>query len=75
MMRAFGSRLVCVVIAVLVLSAEPPLVEQTQTLRFGVGPLQATPAETKKAFEPFFADLAKKLEENFVLLDPAARDK
>jgi phosphonate transport system substrate-binding protein len=30
-------------------------------LRFGVGPLQPTPAETKKAFEPFFTYLAKKL--------------
>jgi len=68
MMRAFGSRLVCVVLAVLVLSAAPPLVAQTQTLRFGVGPLQATPAETKKAFEPFFADLAKKLNREYDLV-------
>ena len=68
MMRAFGSRLVCVVLAVLVLSSAPPLVAQTQTLRFGVGPLQATPAETKKAFEPFFADLAKKLNREYDLV-------
>ncbi len=68
MMRAFGSRLVCVVLAVLVLSAAPPLVAQTQKLRFGVGPLQATPAETKKAFEPFFADLAKKLNREYDLV-------
>jgi len=68
MMRAFGSRLVCVVLAVLVLSATPPLVAQTQTLRFGVGPLQATPAETKKAFEPLFADLAKKLNREYDLV-------
>lgn len=68
MMRAFGSRLVCVVLAVLVLSAAPPLVAQTQKLRFGVGPLQATPAETKKAFEPFFAELAKKLNREYDLV-------
>ena len=68
MMRAFGSRLVCVVLAVLVLSAAPPLVAQTQKLRFGVGPLQATPAETKKAFEPFFADLAEKLNREYDLV-------
>ena len=68
MMRAFGPRLVCVVLAVLVLSAAPPLVAQTQKLRFGVGPLQPTPAETKKAFEPFFADLAKKLNREYDLV-------
>jgi phosphonate transport system substrate-binding protein len=68
MMRAFGSRLVCVVLAVLVLRAAPPLVAQTQKLRFGVGPLQPTPAETKKAFEPFFAELAKKLNREYDLV-------
>lgn len=30
-------------------------------LRFGVGPLQPTPSETKKAYEPFFAYVAKQL--------------
>jgi ABC-type phosphate/phosphonate transport system ATPase subunit len=30
-------------------------------LRFGMGPLQPTPSETKKAYEPFFAYLAKEL--------------
>lgn len=68
MMRVSGPRLVCVVLAVLVLSAAPPLVAQTQKMRFGVGPLQATPAETKKAFEPFFADLAKKLNREYDLV-------
>ena len=29
--------------------------------RFGFGPLQPTPADTKNAYEPFFAYLAKKL--------------
>ena len=33
-----------------------------------MGPLQATPAETKKAFEPFFADLAKKLNREYDLV-------
>ena len=34
---------------------------QGSKLRFGVGPLQPTPSETKKAYEPFFAYLAKEL--------------
>jgi phosphonate transport system substrate-binding protein len=36
-------------------------------LRFGVGPLQPTPSETKKAYEPFFAYLAKELGRDFDL--------
>ena len=36
-------------------------------LRFGVGPLQPTPTETKKAYEPFFAYLAKQLNREFDL--------
>ena len=59
--------LVCAVITALALSAAP-LDAQTQKLRFGVGPLQPTPAETKKAFEPFFADLAKKLNREYDLV-------
>ncbi len=39
----------------------PPSLAQDQTLRFGIGPLQPTPSETKKALESFFAGLAKKL--------------
>jgi len=31
------------------------------TLHFAVGPLQPTPGETKKAFEPFFKSLADAL--------------
>jgi len=68
MMRAFSSRLACVVLAVLMLSAAPPLLAQTPKMRFGVGPLQPTPAETKKAFEPFFADLARKLNREYDLV-------
>jgi len=37
-------------------------------IRFGVGPLQPTPSETKKAYEPFFAYLAKKLDREFDLV-------
>jgi phosphonate transport system substrate-binding protein len=54
------SLLVCLLLIAVTLSAAP-LGAQTQKLRFGVGPLQPTPAETKKAFEPFFGDLARKL--------------
>src|ERR1051325_10979115 len=38
------------------------------TLHFGVGPLQPTPTETKKAYEPFFAYLAKALNRDFDLV-------
>ena len=41
---------------------------QSGTLRFGVGPLQPTPTETKKAYEPFFAYLAKQLDRPFDLV-------
>jgi phosphonate transport system substrate-binding protein len=37
-------------------------------LRFGVGPLQPTPSETKKAYEPFFGYLAGKLNRDFDLV-------
>ena len=40
---------------------------QSGKLRFGVGPLQPTPSETKKAYEPFFAYLAKELGRDFDL--------
>ena len=40
---------------------------QGSKLRFGVGPLQPTPTETKKAYEPFFAYLAKQLNREFDL--------
>jgi phosphonate transport system substrate-binding protein len=40
---------------------------QGPKLRFGVGPLQPTPTETKKAYEPFFAYLAKQLGRDFDL--------
>jgi len=45
-----------------------PTAAQDRKLRFGVGPLQPTPTETKKAFEPFFAYLARKLDREFDLV-------
>src|SRR5438132_11375689 len=53
----------------LIASLVTPTVGQNKsgTLRFGVGPLQPTPSETKKAYEPFFAYLAKELGRDFDL--------
>src|SRR5262249_34075026 len=42
--------------------------EKSGKIRFGVGPLQPTPSETTKAFEPFFAYVAKKLNREFDLV-------
>src|SRR5438270_13337932 len=36
-------------------------VQAADTLHFAVGPLQPTPGETKKAFDPFFKHLAQQL--------------
>lgn len=38
-----------------------PAVAQAKRMRFVVGPLLPTPSDTKKAFEPIFAHLAKEL--------------
>jgi phosphonate transport system substrate-binding protein len=45
-----------------------PAASQDRKLRFGVGPLQPTPTETKKAYEPFFAYLAKQIDRDFDLV-------
>src|SRR5262245_61668140 len=37
-------------------------------LRFGVGPLQPTPNETKKAYEPFFKYLSGRLDRDYDLV-------
>lgn len=37
-------------------------------LRFAVGPLQPTPGDTRKAFEPFFAYLARELGQDYELV-------
>jgi phosphonate transport system substrate-binding protein len=62
--------MVVLALATLVLSVVLPAGAQDKTgkLRFGVGPLQATPTETKKAYEPFFAYVAKKLNREFDLV-------
>ena len=44
------------------------LAQSAGKIRFGVGPLQPTPAETKKAYEPFFAYLAKQIDRDFDLV-------
>src|SRR5438128_1912695 len=56
--------------AFLIASLVTPTVGQDKsgTLRFGVGPLQPTPTETKKAYEPFFVYLAKQLNRDFDLI-------
>lgn len=65
-----GFRLLATIalLGVVTLAAAPPLRAQEQKLRFGVGPLQPTPAETKRAFERFFGDLAKKLNRDYDLV-------
>jgi len=47
-----------------------PLIARAQKkkLRFGVGPLLATPEDTKKAYMPFFTHLAKQLGSDFDLV-------
>ena len=55
-------------IALLAFATAPwPVAAQGGKLRFGVGPLQPTPTETKKAYEPFFAHLARQLNREFDL--------
>jgi phosphonate transport system substrate-binding protein len=68
--RSLGLCLVAVIAAAaLAWTAAPPAaVAQAQKIRFGVGPLQPTPTETKKAFEPFFAHVAKKLNREYDLV-------
>ena len=46
--------LLLVTLSVVVVVANPATAQKA-VLRFGVGPPQATPTETKKAYEPFFA--------------------
>ena len=42
-------------------------VQAADTLHFAVGPLQPTPGETKKAFDPFFKHLADRLGVTYTL--------
>ena len=41
--------------------------QAADTLHFAVGPLQPTPGETKKAFDPFFRRLAEQLGVTYTL--------
>jgi phosphonate transport system substrate-binding protein len=50
------------------ISAFRPAVAQTKTLKFGVGPLLPNPEDTKKAYTPVFAHLAKELGVKFDLV-------
>jgi phosphonate transport system substrate-binding protein len=53
------------VICLVVLFAQDALA--ADKLRFAVGPLQPTPTETKKAYDPFFKYLAEKLSVDYTL--------
>lgn len=68
--RSLGLGLVALVLSgALALHGWPPAaVAQAQKIRFGVGPLQPTPTETKKAYEAFFAHVAKKLNREYDLV-------
>nr|WP_314541233.1 phosphate/phosphite/phosphonate ABC transporter substrate-binding protein [uncultured Massilia sp.] len=48
-------------------AAAPALAQAKRKLRFGVGPLLPTAEDTKKAYTPFFAHLAKELNADFEL--------
>jgi phosphonate transport system substrate-binding protein len=50
------------------LVASIPAQEKSSKIRFGVGPLQPTPGETKKAYDPFFKYLAEKLNREYDLV-------
>jgi phosphonate transport system substrate-binding protein len=45
-----------------------PVLAQSRALRFGVGPLLPNPEDTKKAYTPIFAYLAKQLQSEFELV-------
>jgi phosphonate transport system substrate-binding protein len=52
---------------VMALGAAPALAQTKRKLRFGVGPLLPNVEDTKKAFTPFFAHLAKELNADYEL--------
>ena len=62
-----SSMLLAALLLTLSLAQPEQSAAQGAKLRFGVGPLQPTPTETKKAYEPFFAYLAKSLGRDFDL--------
>jgi hypothetical protein len=53
------------------LVASIPAQEKSGKIRFGVGSLQPTPGETKKAYDPFFKYPAEKLNREYDLVHPA----
>ncbi|MEP7286145.1 MAG: phosphate/phosphite/phosphonate ABC transporter substrate-binding protein [Chloroflexota bacterium] len=58
--------ILCVVLSVTATAPRTVHAQRTK-IRFGVGPLQATPTATKAAFEPFFAWLANQLDVDYEL--------
>ncbi|NDJ60006.1 MAG: phosphate/phosphite/phosphonate ABC transporter substrate-binding protein [Chloroflexi bacterium] len=70
MLKIFARRPVLVITVaslLLVMSAAVQAQEDRPFIRFGVGPLQPTPAGTQAAFEPFFAYLAEQLDVDYEL--------
>jgi len=69
-MRPIRRVLLITLAALLVMHVGTPVApaQSPGKIRFGVGPLQPTPAETKKAYEPFFAYVARKLDRDFDLV-------
>lgn len=53
--------------ALALVAAVPAIAQTKRKLRFGVGPLLPTAEDTKKAYTPFFAHLAKELGVDFEL--------
>jgi phosphonate transport system substrate-binding protein len=53
--------------ALALVGAAPVLAQGKRKLRFGVGPLLPTAEDTKKAYMPFFAHLARELDADFEL--------
>src|SRR5205085_893620 len=66
-MRSHARSIVTMLVLTLAALAGVAQAQSGGKLRFGVGPLQPTPTETKKAYEPFFAYLAKQLNREFDL--------
>ncbi len=64
MYRIFSRLIVLIFLLMLTVSVTQA---QRERIRFGVGPLQPTPAGTKAAFEPFFAWLAEELDVDYEL--------
>jgi phosphonate transport system substrate-binding protein len=68
MLGRFRTTIALIAAAGLLAVVAAPLGAQAPKLRFGVGPLQPTPTDTKKAYEPFFAYLAKKVNREYDLV-------